>query len=60
VRSTKDLIDREKVQMLINREEQRLNANTEVSAQYYERAKKHMVGGVPYSNNGVRHYNGER
>jgi len=49
VRSTKDLIDREKVQMLINREEQRLNANTEVSAQYYERAKKHMVGGVPSS-----------
>ena len=49
VRSTKDLIDREKVQMLINREEQRLNANTEVSAQYYERAKRHMVGGVPSS-----------
>ena len=49
VRSTKDLIDREKVQMLINREEQRLNANTEVSDQYYERAKKHMVGGVPSS-----------
>ena len=48
-RSTKDLIDREKVQQLINLEEQRLNANTEVSAQYYERAKKHMVGGVPSS-----------
>ena len=48
-RSTRDLIDREKVQQLINLEEQRLNANTEVSAQYYERAKTHMVGGVPSS-----------
>ena len=47
--STKDLIDREKVQELVAREEMRLNANTEVSAQYFERAKKHMVNGVPSS-----------
>jgi glutamate-1-semialdehyde 2,1-aminomutase len=49
LRSTKDLIDRGRIQELVQREEQRLNANTEVSAQYYERAKKHMVGGVPSS-----------
>jgi glutamate-1-semialdehyde 2,1-aminomutase len=49
LRSTKDLIDRGKIQELVQREEQRLNANTEVSAQYYERARKHMVNGVPSS-----------
>jgi glutamate-1-semialdehyde 2,1-aminomutase len=49
LRSTKDLIDREKIKLLVQREEQRLNANTEVSAQYYNRAKKHMVNGVPSS-----------
>jgi glutamate-1-semialdehyde 2,1-aminomutase len=49
LRSTKDLIDRKKVQELTDFEERRLNANTEVSAQMYERAKTHMVGGVPSS-----------
>jgi glutamate-1-semialdehyde 2,1-aminomutase len=49
LRSTKDLIDRKKVQELTDLEERRLNANTEVSAQMYERAKTHMVGGVPSS-----------
>ena len=49
LRSTKDLIDREKIKQLVQREEQRLNANTEVSAQMYNRAKKHMVNGVPSS-----------
>ncbi|HET7054829.1 MAG TPA: hypothetical protein VFI12_00120, partial [Thermomicrobiales bacterium] len=49
LRSTKDLIDRKKVQELTDLEERRLNANTEVSTQMYERAKTHMVGGVPSS-----------
>ena len=49
LRSTKDLIERKKVQELTDLEERRLNANTEVSAQMYERAKTHMVGGVPSS-----------
>jgi glutamate-1-semialdehyde 2,1-aminomutase len=49
LRSTNDLIDRKKVQELTDFEERRLNANTEVSAQMYERAKTHMVGGVPSS-----------
>ena len=49
LRSTKDFIERAKIAELVQREEQRLNANTEVSAQYYNRARKHMVNGVPSS-----------
>ena len=49
LRSTKDIVDRKRIAELVAFEEQRLNANTEVSAQFYQRAKKHMVNGVPSS-----------
>ena len=45
--STKDLIPREHVAKLVAREEDRLNEYTGHSSVMYERAKVHMVNGVP-------------
>jgi glutamate-1-semialdehyde 2,1-aminomutase len=42
-------IDRERVQQLIEREAARLNDNTKGSGATYERAKKHLAGGVASS-----------
>src|SRR3954468_22970318 len=42
-------IPRERIQELIDREEQRLDAATERSAQTYERARVHLAGGVASS-----------
>ncbi len=47
--STKDLISREHVAKLVAREEDRLNEYSGQSSLMYERAKVHMVNGVPSS-----------
>ncbi|HRA46517.1 MAG TPA: aspartate aminotransferase family protein [Thermomicrobiales bacterium] len=47
--STKDLISRERVAKLVAREEDRLNEYSGQSSVMYERAKVHMVNGVPSS-----------
>ena len=49
LKSTKDLIDRAKVQALVDRETERLNEYSGRSSVMYERAKVHMVNGVPSS-----------
>src|SRR4029453_18796427 len=42
-------LDRERIRVLTDREEDRLNERTGWSSQMYERAKKSMVNGVPSS-----------
>jgi glutamate-1-semialdehyde 2,1-aminomutase len=42
-------LDRERIKQLTDREEDRLNERTGWSSQMYERARKHMVNGVPSS-----------
>jgi glutamate-1-semialdehyde 2,1-aminomutase len=42
-------IPRQRIQELIDREEQRLNASTGRSAETYERARRHLAGGVASS-----------
>src|SRR5215216_2210240 len=42
-------LDRERIKMLTDREEDKLNERTGWSSQMYERAKKSMVNGVPSS-----------
>jgi glutamate-1-semialdehyde 2,1-aminomutase len=42
-------LDRERIKQLTDREEDRLNERTGWSSQMYERARQHMVNGVPSS-----------
>ena len=49
LKSTKDLIDRARVRKIVDRETDRLNEYSGHSSVMYERAKVHMVNGVPSS-----------
>ena len=48
-RSMREIVDRARVRELTAKEEDRLNEHTGMSSVFYERAKTHMVNGVPSS-----------